>query len=312
MAAFVKRRALIAAGLAATAVPAGFAAAAEAPASVPLWPEGALGPGGLDGPEQVGVRGQVTGIARPRLLVHRPARPRGMAMIVIAGGGYDRVESRIEGAPSCAWLIAQGITALELIYRLPGEDWPVEATLADGQRAMRLARAHAADWGFDAARIGVLGYSAGGHLAGMMTVRAAARWREPLDAIDRLPARPALAALIYPVLSMEAPLAGTRTRRSALGDAPDPAARDAFSFEPHVRADTPPTFLVHAADDPIVRPAHSLGAAAALQAAGVPVALHLFTTGQHGFVLGREGGESAAWPGLFLQWAEDRGVLPAR
>jgi acetyl esterase/lipase len=272
------------------------------PQEIPLWPGPPPGGGsGPRGPERVGAHGQVTDIRTPRLLLHRPSRPNGMAVLVISGGGYRTIELGSESGPAAAWLQSQGVTAFELVYRLP-RDWTPVSMLADGQRAMRLVRSLAGSLGYATDRIGVIGFSAGGHLAGMTTVEPAAALVPATDAVDALSARPDFAGLIYPVLTMLPPWNTTQAFRQILGPDASPAACAAWSVERHVGPDCPPVFLAQAADDPISPIANSLLMFAALQAAGQLPEMHIFRTGGHGWGMGKPGTEEVAWPGLFAAW----------
>jgi acetyl esterase/lipase len=286
------------------------ALAQAAPETIELWP--AEPPGGpvAIGPEQSTPKGGVTRVSRPRLVAYRPEHSNGTAVIVIAGGGYARVETGPESTPACRWLQSSGTTAFELIYRLPEDGWPALAPFQDGQRAMRLVRSRAATFGVDTARIGVIGFSAGGHLAGMTAVRPAALLYPAVDAADTASARPDFAGLIYPVLTMMPPFDHTRSRREIVGLHPSTAESEAWSVERHVGADTPPMFLAQAADDPISPVDNSLMMFAALRAAHVPAALHVFQSGRHAWGLGRPGTEEQAWPALFTRWAQQNAFLP--
>jgi acetyl esterase/lipase len=304
----IDRRSLLATAIVTAA--ASRAVAQAAPETIELWP--AVPPGGsvTTGPEQRTPNGGVTQVSRPRLVVYRPAHPNGTAMIVIAGGGYARIEAGPESTPACQWLQSSGTTAFELIYRLPEDGWPALAPFQDGQRAMRLVRSRAAAFGIDAARIGVIGFSAGGHLGGMTAVRPAALLYPAVDAADTASARPDFAGLLYPVLTMMPPFDHTRSRREIVGLHPSIAESEAWSVERHVDADTPPTFLAQAADDPISPIDNSLMMFAALRAAHIPAALHVFQSGRHGWGMGRPGTEEQAWPALFTRWAQLNAFLP--
>ena len=273
-----------------------------------LWP--AAPPGGAaPGPQRDSAKGSITQVDQPYLIVHRPARPNGLAIVLASGGGYAHIEAGKESGPAAAWLQAQGITAIELVYRLPREGGGVDAPFQDGQRAMRLIRARAAEWRIDPARIGMLGFSAGAHLAGMTAVQPDIPRYAPVDAADLLPARPDFAVLLYPVLTMQPPFDTTHAKKELLGAHPAQAVRDAWSVELHVDARTPPAFIAQALDDPIAPPENSQLMAAALRRAGVPVELHLFQHGGHGWGLGRPGSEPAAWPQLLLAWLQARGLM---
>ena len=273
-----------------------------------LWP-GAPPGGAAPGPQRDSARGSITQVDQPYLLVHLPARPNGTAILLISGGGYAHIEAGKESGPAAAWLQAQGITAFELVYRLPQEGGGVAAPFQDGQRAMRVIRARATEWGIDPARIGMLGFSAGAHLTGMTAVQPDAARYAPVDAIDGASARPDFAVLLYPVLTMQRPFDTTHAKQQLLGNHPTQAARDALSVELHVDARTPAMFIAQALDDPVAPPENSLLMAAALRRAGVPVELHQFRSGGHGWGLGKPGSEPAAWPQLLLAWLRSHGWM---
>jgi acetyl esterase/lipase len=249
-------------------------------------------------------------VSRPRLIVYRPAHPNGTAAVVIAGGGYAHIEAGMESTPACQWLQASGTTAFELIYRLPENGWPALAPFQDGQRAMRIVRSRAAAYGIDATRIGVIGFSAGGHLAGMTAVRPVAQLYPPVDAADTVSARPDFAGMIYPVLTMMPPFDHTHSRREILAPNPSATESEAWSVERQVDAHTPPLFLAQAADDPISPIDNSLLMFGALRAAHIPAELHVFQSGGHGWGMGRPGTEVRAWPALFTGWAQQNAFLP--
>ena len=223
-------------------------------------------------------------------MAYRPSHSNGTAIIVIAGGGYAHINAGTESTPTCQWLQANGVTAFELIYRLPGEGWSPAAPFADGQQAMRIVRTGAASNGLNPGRIGMIGFSAGGHLAGMTAVQA--------DTV----ARPDFCGLIYPVISMMPPFDGTHARREIIGSHPTLAESEAYSVERHVGPGFPPTFLAQAADDPVSPIENSLMMFNALRAAHVAAELHVFQSGGHGWGLGKPGTEVHAWPALFTDW----------
>lgn len=291
-----------------------FAASAHAQAPTQemlLWRGTPPGPThAIAGPERTGNDGAATGavwnVSTPRMEIYRPARPNGTAVLVIGGGGYFRIQIGSAARPIARWLQAQGVTAFVLYYRLPGDGWPAEAPFQDGQRAMRLIRAQAPRFGLDTSKIGVIGTSAGGHLAGMLATQGDGSVYPATDAADQLPARPNFAGLVYPVVSLRAPIDTTRTRRE-LGSAPNAVAR--FSVEEHVGPDTPPIFLAHASDDPIADPRHSQWLYDAMRRAGRSTELRLFRAGGHSFGMGPPGSEVAAWPGMFAAWARALGFM---
>ncbi|WP_434026851.1 alpha/beta hydrolase [[Pseudomonas] boreopolis] len=306
--------------------------AAEAASRIELWP-GGLAPGDapLAMPQRILERSAdpalpdryIEGVARPYLVVYRPARPNGTALLVAPGGGYQRIVLDKEGSALVpAFAEAGGITLFVLRYRLPGEGHPQgrDVPLADAQRAIRLIRARAAAFGIDPHRVGVMGFSAGGHVAASLGTRFDERSYPVQDAADRLSARPDFQLLVYPVIDMgqasrcaaaageceaSAPIAHPGSRRHLLGDAPDAGTVRRYSLQNRVDARTPPTFLVHAQDDAVVPVENSLLFYDALRRAGVPAEMHLFPRGGHGFgTRGTAGLTTAAWPRLALAWID--------
>ena len=271
--------------------------------TIPLWPD--LPPGGpvSIGPEIVGPNGAVSSVATPRMVLRRPAHPNGAAVLILGGGGYRRIGIGKESQPAAHFLAALGVTTFVLYYRLPNSGWPLEAPFQDSQRAMRLIRARAPTLGLDTTRLGILGFSAGGHLAGMTAARPDDKRYTPIDAADELSARPDFAGLIYPVLTLMPPFITKVSTATLLGEAPTLEQRVGLSIERQVTHQMPPTFLVHAGDDGIAPPENSLLMFEALRANRVPAALHLFRAGGHGFNLGKSGSEVSAWPNLFTTFA---------
>lgn len=286
--------------------------------TIDLWPNGA--PGMPAGPltETVNERSTdaqltdraVFGISRPRMAVFRPARANGAAVLITPGGGYRWVVVDKEGYEMGRWLAARGVAAFVLFYRLPGEGWASgpDVALSDAQRAMRLIRHRAGDYGVDPERVAAMGFSAGGHLCCDLTVRFATPTYKAVDKADTLSARPFLSAPIYPVVSMSAPHAHAGSREKLLGQNPSPMLEQAHSPHLNVPDNAPPVFLLHAEDDDVVPVDNSLLFRAALRAKNVPVETHLFSHGGHGFGLRKAIGKPVeAWPELFLAWAKTQG-----
>lgn len=315
------RRALLAGLAAAPLAPPAFAATAPASDTLPLWPGSPPGaPATLPVPkteQRAKAPGSndrwLTGIATPTLTVRRPARPNGAAVMLIPGGGYGFLAYDNEGEEQARWLTARGVTCFILTYRLPAEGWRDRARvpLQDAQRGLRVIRAQAARYGVDPARVAIIGFSAGGHLAGSLATRHAERTYAPVDATDRLSARPDLAGLIYPVVSLAASYTHVGSRDHLLGTPSDDAARRAASVEAHVDAQTAPVFLVHASDDDVVPIANSIVLYQALLDAKRPAELHAFDRGGHGFGVRLPAATpAAAWPTLFTAFAARLGVFP--
>ncbi|WP_101927256.1 MULTISPECIES: alpha/beta hydrolase [Luteimonas] len=289
----------------------GLAHAQAAPETVTLWPAGHL-PQNVTGPEQVGTEGSalgaVTRVVEPRMEIYRPAQPNGTAVLILGGGGFFRIQVGTAAAPMAQWLSSIGVTAAVLYYRLPADGWPAAAPFQDGQRAMRLLRSQADALGIDPQQIGVMGSSAGATLGGILGTRYDHAFYPALDAVDQVPSRPDFLAMLYPVVSLQAPLDTTRTRRE-LGTQSDAVA--AYSVESHVRAGMPPVFLVHAADDAIADVGHSLAMFNAARAQNVPAEMHIFERGGHSWGLGKPGALVGQWPRLFATWARSHGFMQA-
>jgi acetyl esterase/lipase len=287
--------------------------------TVRLWPEGA--PGG----ERVSVTPRVVERSTdpafhdrfaqytvdPILTVLRPERPTGASLLLIPGGGYKWAVVDKEGLDCARVFAAAGVTCFVLRYRQPGDGWAAgpDAPLQDAQRALRLVRAQAIAHGLDPARVAVLGASAGGHLAGMLTARTDETYAA-VDAADALSMRPDLSILLYPVATMADPHAHAGSRREMLGAAPTAGMIDRYSLERMDWAGRPPVFLLHAMDDEAVPVENSLRLLETLKAAGVPCEAHLFQEGGHGFGVRLIAGKPAAvWPDLTLAWAAQHGWI---
>ena len=292
----------------------------EPTGTIDLWPGGAPAAPAKPPVETVRERSKdpayndryVFGISRPRMAVFRPSRPNGAAVLITPGGGYNWVVIDKEGYEMARWLAARGVTAFVLFYRLPHEGWASgpDTPLADAQRAMRLIRHRAARYGVDPKRVCAMGFSAGGHLCADLMTRFAARVYAPVDAADRLSARPDLAAPIYPVVSMTMPTAHAGSRRNLVGESASAQLERAHSPHLNVPANAPPTFLLHAEDDSSVVVGNSLLLRAALLARKVPVETHLFADGGHGFGLRLARGKTVeGWEEIFFAWARKKGLF---
>ncbi|MGN7930334.1 alpha/beta hydrolase [Sphingopyxis sp. 22461] len=286
---------------------------------VRLWPGAAPGTPARLPPFRIEDRGTptflnrvVTGIRDPAMIVCRPARPNGTAILLMPGGGYGVEYVDNDGLREADYWTARGITAFILVYRLPGEGWVrhSDVPLQDAQRALRLIRAHADDYRIASDRIMLLGSSAGGHLAGSLATRFGEDVYSPVDAADRRSARPDLAALLYPVISMQADITHPGSRAALIGADARPSLADRYSVDRRIAADTPPMFLVAAGDDDIVPVENSILAYRAMLARGRSVSMHLFETGGHGFGPNLPAASPASrWPDLLLAFAAARGLL---
>ena len=315
------RRGLLIMGAAVPALAAALPAIAEAQTLAPadptevvrLWPNGAPGGAGVTVTPIVPERStdpayrdryaQYT--TDPIMTVLRPERPNGSAMLLIPGGGYRWAVLDKEGFDVARVFAASGTTCFILRYRLPADGWAAgaDAPLQDAQRAIRLIRSRAAEFGVRPDRIAVLGASAGGHLAGLASARTDAAYA-PVDASDALSLRPDLSLLMYPVATMADPHVHAGSRTHLLGEAPSEARITAYSLEQMNWTGAAPVFLLHAMDDVSVPVENSLMLLATLKAASVKSEAHLFQEGGHGFgVRLIEDRPAAVWPELARAWA---------
>jgi acetyl esterase/lipase len=271
---------------------------------VPIWP-GAI-PDALPSPkaESGDAGGGAFDVSRPTMTVYPPeGRNTGVAMLVFPGGGYQALAMSGEGTDVCAWLTPRGITCVLLKYRVPdsgptmqnGRTFypPVQTALQDAQRALGLVRQRAADLHVDAHKIGVIGFSAGGHLAAAVSTHFAQRTYARVDAADDLSSRPDFAILVYP------------------GHLWTPGTRLTLRSDIRVPPDAPPTFLLQAGNDRVDPVKHSLTYYYELQKAGVPVEMHLYAQGGHAFGLHETGLPISRWPRLVETWLTTIGMTTA-
>jgi acetyl esterase/lipase len=263
-----------------------------------LWPGGAPGASGVEDSD------------KPSLTVYPSPEKSAVetAVIVCPGGGYGFLAKDHEGDQIARWLNSLGIQAFVLQYRIaPRYRYP--APVLDAQRAIRFVRAHAADYGISPARIGIWGFSAGGHLASTTGTHFDAGDPQAADPIDRLSSRPDFMILAYPVISFTTPYTHTGSMHNLLGDHPDPKLVASLSNETQVTAQTPPTFLFHTNEDHGVPAENSVLFYLALRKAGVPAELHIYERGPHGVGLASTDAVLASWTGRLKDWLEIRGLL---
>lgn len=274
--------------------------AAAQPAPIPLWPDGAPGAVGHAAAD------------RPTLTPYLPppGRATGAAAVVFPGGGYRQVVAGKEGADVAAWLTSMGVAAFVVEYRV-GPRYRHPAMLQDARRAVRLVRARAAAWGVDPNRVAAVGFSAGGHLAGLLATADGPGDPAAADPVARRSARPDLLLLAYPVVTLRAPWAHAGSRAHLLGPAPDSALAAALSVERRVTPAAPPTFLVTGGDDAKVPVENTLMLYAALRRAGVPAELHVFASARHGFGPRPADPAVAVWTTLAAGWLRRHGWLTA-
>lgn len=266
--------------------------------TVAVWPAAAPGEKGGIGEEQVQPNKpgekqveRLTNVSHPTVTVYKPAAAEdsGAAVLICPGGGYHILAMDLEGKEVAKWLNSIGVTGIVLKYRVPrreGQEKHV-APLQDAQRGMSLVRSRAVEWKIDPARIGILGFSAGGHLAAVASTNFDQRAYAPVDEVDQTSCRPDFTVLIYPAYLAEG-----------------------LSLLPEIRVsgETPPVFFVHAGDDRI-SPENSISMYLALKAAGVPAELHVFGAGGHGFGLRPSEHPVSKWPVLCEQWMRSRGLV---
>ncbi len=268
-----------------------------------LWPGPAPGEKGSIGEEQTKTRDggktvtSLTNVTKPTLKVYRPDRDKdtGVAVVVCPGGGYNNLAWDHEGEQVARWLNSIGVTAAVLKYRVPRregtpKDQPPPQALMDAQRALGLVRSKAADWGIDPKRVGILGFSAGGHLAAWASTNYDKRSYEPVDEADRADCRPDFAVSIYP------------------GGVNKPKGTDQLAPEIRVTSQTPPMFIAQSGDDR-VGVENAVYLYLALKRAGVPAELHVYATGGHGYGLRPSDKPCSTWPQRCEDWLRSQGIL---
>lgn len=243
------------------------------------------------------------------LTIYRPAEAaaNGAAIVVCPGGGYGMLADH-EGEPVAQWLNTLGVTAFVLHYRLAPQSRHPQMW-EDAARALRFVRSQAEEMGLEAGRIGILGFSAGGHLASTLATHFDAGNADSPDPVERVSCRPDLAVLVYPVITLQEPFAHLGSRHNLLGADADPALVEDLSNHLRVSAQTPPCFLVHTAEDAGVPPENSLLMALALSANHIPFELHIYERGLHGFGLGGDDPVLRDWPARCASWMTARGFL---
>ena len=252
---------------------------------------------------------RISKVQEPTLEVYLPAKANatGAAVLIFPGGGYNILAYDWEGTDIAKFLNSKGIAGLVVKYRLPSSKSlkdKYQVPLIDAQRAVRLARANAGDWNFSSDRIGIMGFSAGGHLASTLGTHFAEKVHAARDGIDSLSARPDFMALVYPVISFSEAATHSGSKKALLGEMPDPELVKHYSNELQVTAETPPTFLIHAADDKAVVPDNSILFFQALKKYEVPAALHIYPKGGHGFSLAPKDIYLRGWADRLIEWIE--------
>ena len=268
------------------------------PQTILLWPNGAPGAQGVEDRD------------KPALTIYMPPNTTGpmTAVIIAPGGSYARLSMNNEGRAPANYLNALGIAAFVLRYRLgPQYHHPIE--LGDAQRAIRTIRARAAEWHIAPDRIGMMGFSAGGHLASSASTHFDAGKADAADPIDRVSSRPDFAILGYPVITFVESWTHQGSKTNLLGDGPDPALARSLSSDTQVTASTPPAFIYHTNADTVVPAENAVAYYLALRKAGVPAEMHIFKDGPHGTGLGMQDPALAEWPRLLANWLKASGFL---
>jgi len=263
-----------------------------------LWPDGAPGALGTADTDKPSLT--------PYLVPE--GRGTGTAVVVCPGGGYAHLASDHEGVQVAQWLNSLGVSAFVLQYRLgPRYHHPIE--LGDAQRAIRTVRSKAAEYRVLPDRVGIMGFSAGGHLASTAATHFDTGKTDARDPIDRVSSRPDFAVLVYPVITLTEPYTHHGSRDNLLGPDPDPKLVASLSNELQVTANTPPTFLYHTSTDTVVPPENSVLFYLALRKAGVPAEMHIYAQGPHGVGLGATDEALSSWPARLADWLRVRGLL---
>jgi acetyl esterase/lipase len=277
---------------------------------IPIWPEGVPGLRADASPEKEEAGGHFSNIHQPTLTVFVPpaGQANGTAVIICPGGAYSHLAFNQEGIAPAQWYNSLGVTAFILKYRL--KEYGQPAPLQDVLRAIRLVRSRAKEFGVRLNRIGVLGFSAGGHLTACAGTLFDAPEGRTGSALDDTSARPDFIMLLYPVITMEAPYVHVGSLHSLLGAAPAPELVRRYSVEQQVTKSTPPAFIVQSEEDRAVPVENSLMFYEALRKAGVPAELHLYAKGPHGFGLATGLGPASEWPKLCEKWMRFNGWLP--
>jgi len=281
-----------------------FLTAAAEPKVELLWPDGAPG-----------AKGTAEG-DRPSLTIYPapPEKATGAAVVICPGGGYGHLAVDHEGHQIAQWLNSFGVAGFIVKYRhsASGAGYHHPVPLQDAQRAIRTVRSRAQEWGVDPGRIGIIGFSAGGHLASCAATHFNAPFGAPKDPIDRASCRPDFAILVYPVISFVEPFTHAGSRKNLLGANADKVLVEKMSSEKQVTPQTPPTFLIHTWEDKVVPAENSIAFYLALRQAKVPAEMHIFLKGPHGFGLGPKLEGASAWPGLCRKWMEESGFLKSK
>jgi len=252
----------------------------------------------------------ITKVQEPDISVYIPSKQQatGQAVVICPGGGYEGLAYDWEGIDIAKWLNSKGIAGIVLKYRLPNSksvNVSYEAPLQDAQRAMKLVRFHAKEWNIDPSQLGIMGFSAGGHLAATLTTHFDLKGTFEKDSIDLLSARPDFSVLIYPVITMKKGITHQGSKNSLLGENPSEDLVKEFSNELHVSSNTPQTFIVHSTDDEVVPVENSLLFYKALKEKNISAEMHIYPEGGHGFSLALGKGALQSWTDRLYAWLQN-------
>lgn len=271
---------------------------AQKPVELLLWPNGAPNSNGLTGTEEDLNGGRVANVVNPSITVYRAQKPNGMAIIMCPGGGYARLAMNHEGHDMASWFTTQGITYVVLKYRMPNGNY--EVPLSDAEQAIRLVREHAAEWGINPQRVGIMGASAGGHLAASLA---------SLYSSDKT--RPDFQILFYPVISMQKGVTHGGSRQNLIGENPSQELEQKYSLERQVSPRSPQAFIMLSSDDGAVPPINGISYFLALRDQKVPASLHVYPTGGHGWGFRDNFTYKRQWTGELEKWLRDGLEFPA-
>ena len=263
-----------------------------------LWPKGAPGALGEEAKD------------RPTLIFYLPEKPSGAGIVICPGGGYGGLAMDHEGHQIGRWLNEHGIAGFICDYRHRGKGYGHPAPLQDAQRAVRTVRSRAQEFGVDPTKIGILGFSAGGHLTSSALTHFDAGKADAADPIERVSCRPDFGVLCYPVIAFDQPFTHKGSQTNLLGKDASAELIASMSSEKQVTDQTPPCFLWHTTEDKGVPPENSVVFYSALIAHKIPAELHIFEKGRHGVGLGKDIPGTDAWPAACIAWLKGRGVVP--
>ncbi len=243
---------------------------AQKPIKIAIWPDGAPNTNGQAGKEEKGKNGRVSNVMQPEITIYLANKPNGIAIIMCPGGGYARLAMNHEGYDMAPWFNAQGISYIVLKYRMPNGHYDVP--FSDAEQAIRLVRQHATEWNINPSKIGIMGASAGGHLASTLATHYTSK-----------ETRPDFQILLYPVITMNPAYTHAGSRKNLLTATPSAKLEKEFSNELQVNAETPQAFIALSSDDGAVPPENSINYYLALLKNKVPATMHIYPTGGHGW-----------------------------